>query len=233
MESKMIENFIRLYTQEKIEILKQFPFDDVEKVVEEVWRAYEKGRVIYACGNGGNAAYVANFITDLANHPFVVEDKTKPLPANIKRIRAIDLTASSATITALTNDIGFQFIFSQQLINDGIKSEDLVFGFTGSGNSANIVEAFKVAKEYGAKTIAITRGTGGKVKALADHCLIIPGTSEFPGQTGGNDNNFHYEDALSAIAHMITGIIKYRIEETTHQCRQNLASDLQTANSLT
>src|SRR3989338_8054986 len=49
---------------------------------------------------------------------------------------------------------------------------------------------------------------GGKLKEMADYSIIIPGTSTFPGQTGGNDNNFHYEDYLSSISHMMTGILQ-------------------------
>ena len=116
-------------------------------------------------------------------------------------------------MTAITNDIGFKYIFSQQLINDKIYEGDVVFGFSGSGNSDNILEAFKVAKKYGAKTVVITRGKGGKAKDLADYCIIVPGTSKFPGQTGGNDNNFHYEDILSSVAHMITGFLFNQIRE--------------------
>ncbi len=205
------DDFLHLYTHEKAELLKNYPISDIKKAVELVWSAYQDGGTIFAMGNGGNAAYVANMITDLSMHPFVSEDKSKPLPEGIKRLRAINLAESPATITAILNDIGPDHIFSQQLINHMVKKGDVVFGFTGSGNSKNVLVALETAKLYGAKTVAITRGNGGKAKAVADLTIIIPGTSKFPGQTGGNDFNFHFEDSLSSIAHMITGIVKYRI----------------------
>ena len=77
----------------------------------------------------------------------------------------------------------------------------------------NVLKAFEVAKSVGAKSVVISRGSGGKSKDLADHCIIVPGTSSFPGQTGKNDNNFHFEDALSSVAHMITGILCAGIKE--------------------
>ena len=209
MQTKEI---INLYLEEKIQVASNLPVDIIADVCELVWSAYNNEKTIYACGNGGNAGFVANLINDLANHPFVSEDKHRPLPENIPRLRAIDLTQSGATITGITNDIGFDNIFSQQLINDCIDEGDIVFGFSGSGNSGNVLQAFSTAKQFNATTVAITRGNGGKAKEVSDYCILIPGTSNFPGQTGGNDNNFHFEDALSYIAHMITGIMCQKIK---------------------
>ena len=206
-------DLIQLYVNEKIKVLGEFPIGETAEAANLVWNAYLRGGTIYGCGNGGNAAYVSNLLTDLSMHPFVSDDKSRPMAHDVKRLRTSHLVSSGATITAILNDIGPEQIFSQQLINDGVKRYDVVFGFTGSGNSGNVLEAFEIAREYGATTIAITRGKGGKAKDLADLCIVIPGTSQFPGQVGGNDNNFHYEDALSSIAHMITGIMRKRVTD--------------------
>jgi len=209
----LVNDSLNLYIKEKIKVANNLPVDIIADVCELVWSAYKNKKTIYACGNGGNAGFVANLINDLANHPFVSEDKHNPLPESIPRLRAIDLTQSGAAITGITNDIGFDFIFSQQLINDCIKEGDVVFGFSGSGNSKNVLQAFNTAKSFNAYSVSISRGNGGKSKEMADYCILVPGTSKFPGQTGGNDNNFHFEDALSYIAHMITGIMCQKIKE--------------------
>jgi len=208
-----VKDNLNLYIEEKIQVANNLPVDIIADVCELVWYAYKNSKTIYACGNGGNAGFVANLINDLANHPFVSEDKHNPLPETIPRLRAIDLTQSGAAITGITNDIGFDSIFSQQLINDCICEGDVVFGFSGSGNSKNILQAFKTAKTFKAYSVSISRGNGGESREMADHCILVPGTSKFPGQTGGNDNNFHFEDALSYIAHMITGVMCQKIKE--------------------
>jgi D-sedoheptulose 7-phosphate isomerase len=207
------EELIRLFIKEQAEIIKVFPVSQVGLVCDRLIQAYEDGSTIYACGNGGNAAYVSNLLTDLSMHPFVSEDKHKVLSYGTKRLRTVHLVDSGSTLTAILNDLGPDNIFRQQLINDGVKKNDIVFGFSGSGNSKNIVEAFDLAKQQQAITIAITRGNGGKLKEIADYCIIIPGSSTFPGQTGGNDNNFHYEDCLSSISHMMTGILRKYVKE--------------------
>jgi D-sedoheptulose 7-phosphate isomerase len=214
MTIESAENRVKLYLEEKKRVLNSFPVENVVKFVDMVWDAYKNGKTIYACGNGGNAAYVANLITDLANHPFVSDDKGTAMLDGIPRLRAIDLCSSSASITGIMNDLGPQYIFAQQLINDRVGEGDVLVGITGSGNSKNVLEAFDVAKKYGARTVAWSRGNGGKAKELADLCIVIPGTSTFPGQVGGNDNNFHFEDSTSALAHITTGIMRERIWDT-------------------
>jgi D-sedoheptulose 7-phosphate isomerase len=208
------EGLIKLYIREQVAITEVFPFADVAAVCERLIKAYDDGGTIYACGNGGNAACVSNLLTDLSMHPFVSDDKHKTMPYGTKRLRTVHLVDSGATLTAILNDLGPDNIFKQQLINDGVKKNDIVFGFSGSGNSKNIIEAFNLAKEHGATTIGITRGTGGKLKEIADYCIVIPGTSQFPGQMGGNDNNFHYEDYVFAISHMMTGILQKHVRDT-------------------
>lgn len=210
---ELTQKLIKLYVDEKKKFLERFPFEGIIELVEVIWKAYLNDNTVYACGNGGNAAYVANMLTDLSMHPFVSEDKHKSLPIDVKRLRTVNLVESPAALTAILNDIGPATIFSQQLINHGVRKGDVLFGFSGSGNSGNVVKAFQTAKEYGAITIAITREDGGKLKKIADITVIITGKSKFPGQTGGNNFNFHYEDTLSVIAHMITGVIKKRISE--------------------
>lgn len=213
MDEKKTKKLIQMYVKEKKELLDNFPIEDVFKATEFVWDSYLKGGIIYGCGNGGNASYVGNMVCDFSNHPFVLDDKSKTLKQNIERLTAIDLTSSKENITGILNDFGPDYIFSRQLINHKINEKDLVIGFTGSGNSGNILQAFETARKYSAKTIAITRGDGGKAKELSDVCIILPATSNFPGQVGKNEGNFHYEDTLSSIPHIITGILRERISK--------------------
>ena len=72
----------------------------------------------------------------------------------------------------------------------------------------------EVAKKYGAHIVLISRGMGGKGKEIAEVSILIPGTSKYPGQTGMNDNNFHFEDYIVSVSHMITGILCKRIKDS-------------------
>ena len=213
MHNETTKGLLQLYINEKKKVLDNFPIEDVIRVTDAVWKTYLDGGTIYACGNGGNAAYVSNMLTDFSMHPFVSDDKSVPISKNVPRLKVYHMVNEGATLTALLNDIGPEYIFSQQLINNGANEKDLIFGFSGRGNSGNVLEAFHVAKDLGLTTVAITRGSGGKSKDLADYCVVIPGSSKFPGQIGGNDNNFHFEDSLSSIPHMITGILRQRITD--------------------
>ena len=94
-----------------------------------------------------------------------------------------------------------------------VTSEDLVMAYSGSGNSANVVKALEVANEAGSNTFAMTKGNGGKCKELANVCLVVPGTSRFPGQTGKNDNNFHFEDAVLYVNSILVGLLKEKIAQ--------------------
>ena len=206
------EDLVRLYIDEQIGIAKSFPVGGVARFCDLVIDAYDNGKTIYIAANGGGAAYCDNLFVDLYFHPFVSDDKSNSLPDNVKRMNVVNLVLSPAVLTGAMNDLGPNFIFSQQL-EGHIKDGDIFLGMSGSGNSGNIIEAINVAKKYGAKTVAITRGTGGKCKDLADLCIIIPGNSTFPGQVGKNDNNFHFEDYLSSISHMAVGLLQKHVRE--------------------
>ena len=106
--------------------------------------------------------------------------------------------------------MGFRFIFSEQLKYQGVEG-DIVFGMSGSGNSKNVLEAFRVAKDRGMKTILVTRNPVNNCNEFADLTISLEGTSEFPGQTGGNNNNFHFEDILSKITHITVGLLKEKV----------------------
>lgn len=208
----MSQSLVKLYLTEQMYINRNFPVQDVAEFSWHIIRLYEEGKTLYVAANGGPAGFCDNLTCDLLFHPFVSDDKSQPVPEGVRRIRVVNLTASAAVLTGVMNDLGSESLFSQQL-EGHIQEGDRFLGFSGSGNSPNILKALEVAKKYGAKTIIITRGTGGKCKALADLCIVIPGTSTFPGQVGKNDNNFHFEDCLSSISHMAVGILQKHVRE--------------------
>ena len=200
---------IELYKLESSNVFRKIPTDKIIEFVDMVFEAYNNEQTIFACGNGGNVASVQNLVVDMNMHPFVSEDKgVQTIPRN--NFKCVSLCSDQATITGVSNDLGFRFIFSEQLKYQGNKN-DIVFGMSGSGNSKNVLEAFRVAKERGMKTILVTRNPINNCNDFADLTISLEGTSEFPGQTGGNNNNFHFEDILSKITHISVGLLKEKV----------------------
>ena len=203
------KKLIELYKEESASIFDNIPTEKIVKFVDMMFEAYENEQTVFACGNGGNVASVQNLVVDMNMHPFVSEDKgVQTIPRN--NFKCVSLCSDQATITGVSNDLGFRFIFSEQLKYQGNKN-DIVFGMSGSGNSKNVLEAFRVAKDRGMKTILVTRNLVNNCNEFADLTISLEGTSEFPGQTGGNNNNFHFEDILSKITHISVGMLKEKV----------------------
>lgn len=181
------------------------------KLTDEIWKTYKRQGTIYTCGNGGGAGLVGNLVADWGFHPFVSDDKSETF--NIPRIKVYSLCADSSMLTASANDHGYQNVFVEQ-IRDIMGSNDLIIAFSGSGNSANVLSAFEYANSLGAYTACVSRGDGGKASKIAKINIVIPGTSKFPGQVGKNDNNLHAEDTFVSITHIITGLLRQRVQKS-------------------
>jgi D-sedoheptulose 7-phosphate isomerase len=205
-----MKELINIYKQESADAFLSIPTSDIEMFYNMVLLAYKTEKKIFACGNGGNVASVQNLVVDINMHPFVSEDKTKNIE-NRNKFHAVSLCDNSAVITGMTNDIGFENIFAEQLRFQA-NADDILFAMSGSGNSKNIVAALKMAKEMKMKTVLVTRNENTKAEEFADLVLRINGISVFPGNTGGNNNNFHYEDCISKIIHIIVGLLKYYVQ---------------------
>ncbi|WP_431875913.1 SIS domain-containing protein [Amycolatopsis sacchari] len=201
---------IDVYLSEQRRVMQCFPVADLDRAVHMLFATYEAGGTVYAMANGGNAGTLDHFLCDFKHHPFVSEDKRAPLPPTVARLRFVNLCGSAAELTGLTNDIGADEVFVSAL-TPYVRSGDMVMAFSGSGNSRNVLLALEAARNAGARTFAMTKGDGGRCRALAEVCLVVPGTSVFPGQTGGNDNNFHFEDMMLSVNHILVGLLKDKV----------------------
>lgn len=204
------ESAVRLYLSEQRAIIDAFPVAAVAAVADALFQTYDRGGQVYALGNGGNAGTLDHAYADFRLHPFVSEDKTRPVPASVPRLHFVNLCASAAELTALANDMGVEHMYTAAL-EPLVTADDLVMAYSGSGNSLNVVRALEVAAAVGARTFAMTRNGDSRCQELADICLVVTGMSRFPGQTGANNNNFHFEDAILSVNHMLVGLLKQRI----------------------
>jgi len=201
---------IQLYLAEQRAIIDSFPVETVTAVADALFGVYDRGGHVYALGNGGNAGTLDHAYCDFRHHPFVSEDKGRPVPARVPRLHFVNLCGSAAELTALANDMGVEHMYTAAL-EPLVTAADLVMAYSGSGNSPNVVRALEVAAAAGARTFAMTRNGDSRCRELADICLVVTGTSRFPGQTGANNNNFHFEDAILSVNHMLVGLLKQRI----------------------
>jgi D-sedoheptulose 7-phosphate isomerase len=132
---------------------------------DAVVAAYKNGGRIYIAGNGGSAAdaqhLAAEFVSKLARN-------RDPLPAEA-------LTVDTSIITAIGNDYGYDEIFARQIAGK-MTAKDIFLGITTSGNSRNIVRALELCKNLGIKSIVFSGHDGGKVRELADFCVIATGS---------------------------------------------------------
>jgi D-sedoheptulose 7-phosphate isomerase len=90
-----------------------------------------------------------------------------------RRIRAIALTDNVPLMTAWANDVAYEEIFAEQLVNL-VRAGDLVIGISGSGNSPNVLKAISAAREAGATTVGFTGAPGGRLKDLVDISVVVP-----------------------------------------------------------
>jgi D-sedoheptulose 7-phosphate isomerase len=135
--------------------------EEIENCANVLLEAYEEGKQIFICGNGGSASTASHFACDI----------NKGVSYGLeKRFKIIPLTDNLATITAYTNDVDYDIVFVEQLKNF-FKEGDILIGISGSGNSKNVLNAVEYVNEYKGITIGWTGFDGGKLKKITTHSI--------------------------------------------------------------
>lgn len=188
----MIMDHISGYIEELSNVLKKRPFRDVEEIINIILKAYKHEKNIFVMGNGGSGATASHFACDI--NKGVCSDLEK-------RFKMICLNDNMPTMLAYSNDFCYEDVFVEQLKNF-VKTEDVVIGISGSGNSKNVFKAVKYAKDIGAKTIGLIGFDGGVLSAIVDIPVII------------NSNDMQkIEDCHLIITHMIMQILYNKLHQ--------------------
>lgn len=137
----------------------------INNVVALLTDTFRHGNRVYFCGNGGSAADAQHLAAEFSGRFY--KDR-KALPAEA-------LHCNTSYLTAVANDYGFEHVYARLIAGVGQKG-DVLIGISTSGNSPNILNAFKEAKNNGLHTIAFTGKTGGDLKTFSDHLINIPST---------------------------------------------------------
>lgn len=171
-------SYIKKYLSESKKIIDALPYNDIEKVIEILFQAWQEEATIFVMGNGGSASTASHFAADLTKYTVMGASYEQQK----KRFKVMCLTDNMALTSAWTNDFGFDTIFAEQMY-PWIKKNDVVFAFSVHGGShekttgqysQNIPKAFELAKKRSAKLIGMAGDTGGVMKEISDACIVIP-----------------------------------------------------------
>jgi D-sedoheptulose 7-phosphate isomerase len=174
--------FVREYKGKLIQALDTIDLDIVGHAVEILKRAQDNNRHVFVCGNGGSASTASHFVTDMVKGASFEREA---------RFRIMALTDSMPTITAYSNDVGYDCVFAEQLKNFA-EPGDVLIAISGSGNSPNVVRAMEYANKIACKTIALTGRDGGKLGPMANLEIRL-----------GDQHMGRIEDGHLIICHMI------------------------------
>ena len=140
-----------------------------EKIIAILAEAYKNDRQVFIAGNGGSAGTANHFVCDFGKNavPF------KGVGPGNRRFRIISISDNIEKITALANDLAFEEIFRQQLINL-MREGDVFIAISASGNSPDLVRACEYAREMKSRIIVLAGFNGGKIKEFAEAAIIVP-----------------------------------------------------------
>lgn len=184
MTNLVIDNYLSRVSESILRIRT----NDIDFLGKKIKEINKNGGGVYVVGNGGSAALANHFATDIG---------VGALKHN-KPMKIISLVSNISSLTASANDYGYEFVFSRELEIIST-SQDLLILISSSGNSLNLLEAAKIAKERGVQTFGILGFDGGKLKNLVDYYIHVESRIGDYGVI---------EDCHSVILHAITEALR-------------------------
>ena len=164
----------------------------LNEIACQIISTIEAGGKLLICGNGGSAADAQHFAAELVGR-FEIKFRNP--------LSAIALTVDSSCLTAISNDFGYESVFSRQVEALG-NEKDLLVGISTSGNSKNVLNALQKAKQIRMKTISLLGGDGGDCKKYADYFVIVP-----------SNNAARVQEMHITFIHLLCGIVDLYFSE--------------------
>ena len=155
------------YYQAVSDTLLKLPEGPVNEIIAALKQARAEKRRIFIFGNGGSAASASHFVVD------VIKSTIRP---DQPRYKIIGLNDNMPTVTAYSNDVSYEVIFSEPLASLA-EPGDVAIAISGSGNSPNVLRAMDTAKDMNLTRIGLTGFAGGRLKDKCDVCVIVPSDS--------------------------------------------------------
>lgn len=174
------------------ELLERYPAlsvceDEITKALELMIETYKNGGKILFCGNGGSTSDSGHIVGELMKGFLlprkVTDERISPdLREHLQgALPAISLCSQDALMMAYINDVKPDMVYAQQVYGYA-KPEDLVVGISTSGNSMNVVNAIRIARDLGVKTVSLTGKKGGKLAEISDVTIKVPETETYKVQ---------------------------------------------------
>jgi D-sedoheptulose 7-phosphate isomerase len=165
--------------------------DDIAGIVDVAAGALEAGGKLLFCGNGGSAADAQHLATE-----YVVRFRR-----DRRALAAVALTTDTSLLTAASNDYGFDHVFARQVSAIGRRG-DVLFLHSTSGESRNLLEAAKAARENGLVTVALLARGGGALRHYVEHAIVL-----------ATDEGAHAQELHLAIGHAICDAVERRLTD--------------------
>jgi D-sedoheptulose 7-phosphate isomerase len=186
-----MDSFVN-YFNEQHSLLEQTPLAALAAILETLERARVERRHIFVFGNGGSASTASHFAADLGKNT---------VRSHMPRFQVTCLNDNMAIFSAYANDEGYECVFAEPLISLSDPG-DVALAISASGNSPNILRAVQAANERGLTTIGFAGMSGGKLRELAQHCIVVPSNSYE-----------HIEDVHLMLCHALVATIKQKHPE--------------------
>jgi D-sedoheptulose 7-phosphate isomerase len=183
---------VEIYLQRLHTAVDQLPTDRLAQLGEMLYRAYENEKQVFTLGNGGSASTASHMAADIAKNT---------IAPHMRRFRVLSLNDNTALLTGLANDLGYENVFREQLQNL-IRPGDLLIAISGSGDSPNVVNALRYAREQCAEIVGILGFDGGEAAGLADVAIVVP-----------SDHYGIVEDVHLIINHIIVDYFQTKLAE--------------------
>jgi D-sedoheptulose 7-phosphate isomerase len=169
----MMENFVKDYLVQLEGVVKRVSQEDICRVMSLLYQAWKDGKQVFIAGNGGSASTATHFTCDLAKFTSV-EGK--------RRFKVICLNDNIPLVSALTNDLGWDSVYYEQLRNLMNNGDVLIVISVHGGSGAdkagvwsqNLLKAAKYVQDNGGKVIGLAGFDGGALKQVADACIVAP-----------------------------------------------------------
>ena len=185
---------VREELEESCRVKQQFSEElkaQIVRLAEEMAATLAAGGTIYWMGNGGSAADAQHLAAELVGR----------LRRSRRALASIALTTNTSILTAVANDTAFAEVFSRQ-VEALVRPGDMLIGLSTSGNSENVLRAMQAGSAKKARTVGWTGMDGGRLKEIAQICLLIP-----------SRDTQRIQESHITVGHILCGLVEDLLEE--------------------